>query len=802
MNKKATATLLTLIFLISALAVIAPTIPTVKANASSTLDVVPFILEAGELGTAEWALYPHIGSYSVMLSLPDDATEASYAEVSIPVEDITLGTLNLDTTLFWCKSTEGDWTPYFIFETAGGRINTDAYDSAGYVNWAQYIASDSPQFQWGDGSWHSWAETLTQYGADTSITRVYVELSGLTAPITAYVDGITINDVTYYGIIQDAIDAASAGDTILVHPGTYNESLHIVTGDLTIQSTDGADVTIVDVQGDVNGVWIVADDVTFTGFTVRGATTTGIQVEGSDIKILDNTIYGNLGGDTGINIIGSYNVTVAGNDIYNNTGGIGIAESTLIGVGPENNIYNNEMFGVWVYNCNPEGSADAVTIWGNNIYNDTAGYNQMIGIFVSNSGYVNASGNNLWGGAIGIMNEQSNSTIYSNNIIHDMVNADLDGGPGSAGIGVLGSDGVTISGNEIYNIELFGIAVVSSQQITIGDGNDVYGNGIGVLVASSETGPSHDISITGNSVHDSQEGIIISDSSNIAISNNDIVNNTGGVGSGISVSGTASTNITVSWNNIYGNTPYGVEAYGVTEPVQAGGNYWGSLTGPGGVASGSGDAVTDNVWYSPWLTRTFQTIQEDRIAYIGWETSLAKGWDIFSTPISLEGKTFFGDIVNEEDIMVAYKFNSTTQQWDHIIAGDTLQPLEAVYVRSNTDTAPVARITLDPTQTSPPMRQLRTGWNLIGPAPQTSPFSSDNGSMPVDQALVSVEQTAGGLTGYTIVVSPPINQESWTYTAGASSPPSVEPYQGYWVFMENDDVLAGFSTTPIIWGFG
>lgn len=67
----------------------------------------------------------------------------------------------------------------------------------------------------------------------------------------------------------------------------------------------------------------------------------------------------------------------------------------------------------------------------------------------------------------------------------------------------------------------------------------------------------------------------------------------------------------------------------------------------------------------------------------------------------------------------------------------------------------------------------------------------------MDQALISIEEVPGGLRGYTMVVSPGLNQPDWTYSLGGTIR-DLLPYKGYWVVMENGpDTLYGFSTTPI-----
>ncbi len=58
--------------------------------------------------------------------------------------------------------------------------------------------------------------------------------------------------------------------------------------------------------------------------------------------------------------------------------------------------------------------------------------------------------------------------------------------------------------------------------------------------------------------------------------------------------------VNVNYNNIQGNSLYGIRNNN-SESVNAECNWWGHISGPSGVASGSGDAVTANVDFLPWL---------------------------------------------------------------------------------------------------------------------------------------------------------------------------------------------------------
>ena len=61
----------------------------------------------------------------------------------------------------------------------------------------------------------------------------------------------------------------------------------------------------------------------------------------------------------------------------------------------------------------------------------------------------------------------------------------------------------------------------------------------------------------------------------------------------------------------------------------------------------------------------------------------------------------------------------------------------------------------------------------------------------VDVALRSIEVDGNGERGYISVYSPAYNSAEWTYTIGESPIPYMKPYEGYWVFMDHSDTLAG-----------
>ncbi|MBT9159204.1 MAG: hypothetical protein DDT26_00456 [Dehalococcoidia bacterium] len=68
--------------------------------------------------------------------------------------------------------------------------------------------------------------------------------------------------------IQDAVDAASTGDSILVYPGTYTENVD-VNKSLTIKSESRAGSTIVEAASSDERVFdVTADYVNISGFAL------------------------------------------------------------------------------------------------------------------------------------------------------------------------------------------------------------------------------------------------------------------------------------------------------------------------------------------------------------------------------------------------------------------------------------------------------------------------------------------------------------------------------------------------------
>ncbi len=88
-----------------------------------------------------------------------------------------------------------------------------------------------------------------------------------------------------------------------------------------------------------------------------------------------------------------------------------------------------------------------------------------------------------------------------------------------------------------------------------------------------------------------QDGTVTADCSTFAHNNGD----------GITVLNGGSPNVTVQNSNLFNNTGEGLNNdSGIA--VNALNNWWGEASGPGGLGPGSGDEVSGNTLYDPWLT--------------------------------------------------------------------------------------------------------------------------------------------------------------------------------------------------------
>jgi hypothetical protein len=135
--------------------------------------------------------------------------------------------------------------------------------------------------------------------------------------------------------IQAAVNAATNGDTVLVAPGTYTENINFGGKAITVTSSDGSSVTIIDGGGNGSVVTFNSGEGSssvLSGFTIQNGSTYyaagGIQITASSPTIRGNVITRNHApNEIGININGGSpvikNNTITGNTQIGSSGGGG-----------------------------------------------------------------------------------------------------------------------------------------------------------------------------------------------------------------------------------------------------------------------------------------------------------------------------------------------------------------------------------------------------------------------------------------------------------------------------------------------
>jgi len=234
-----------------------------------------------------------------------------------------------------------------------------------------------------------------------------------------------------YSSIQEAVDHASAGDTVYVKKGIYLvDGVAGITIDKPLSLVgEDSQKTIIQSEasihyGESSTIHITADNVTVTGFTIIGNRMgdVGIKLENydvdqlSDCKIIGNVISNNS--DSGILTRGnSEKIVISGNNITDNSFGIYLSSSDSVVSG--NYIARNDDVGIIIV------TAKNVTINQNNIMGNGKETHLIFrsgGLYIRYWGphyvYENNITNNF-GFGVQFGDFCSHSVVYNNNIVHN-----------------------------------------------------------------------------------------------------------------------------------------------------------------------------------------------------------------------------------------------------------------------------------------------------------------------------------------------------------------------------------------------
>jgi parallel beta-helix repeat protein len=163
--------------------------------------------------------------------------------------------------------------------------------------------------------------------------------------------------------IRDAVDWASAGDTITVESGFYAETIRIDKKLTLIGIDTGRGYPVIDAGKKGPALEIVADGCTIEGFTIENSESlAGIRISSSDNSVRRNTLTGNGQGillsssqrtiiannnitgnsRSGITLEGSNNNLINDNTVVKNTIGITLDAYSLSNKVYSNNFINNQ----------------------------------------------------------------------------------------------------------------------------------------------------------------------------------------------------------------------------------------------------------------------------------------------------------------------------------------------------------------------------------------------------------------------------------------------------------------------------
>jgi parallel beta-helix repeat protein len=396
---------------------------------------------------------------------------------------------------------------------------------------------------------------------------------GLAAPANA-AGTRTVGAGQQYSNIQDAINASSTGDTVLVKAGTYNENIIIDGKYITLTGEQGATIRAANQSRAV----VFIAHVPFNGGSNR-VVVEGLTITGGDAPLGQGggmTIFDGASPDI-------RNNTIEGNSANNGYGG-GITVSLNSYPTIRNNmIRNNHALsgggGIFAY------YNSAPVIYGNTIENNTTS-----GASITNGGSS--------GGAIYLENIPGNATVFSYPII--LNNTILNNSAEFAGGGVMVRTGVnaTIEGN------------------TIQGNTAAYGGGIHMETTGSTSTIADNI-ITGNTAPANPSyagsgyggGIALYDHSIVTLRSNTISGNQSSSG-GAGVSSAEGANSQVIGNTISGNAvvpPTGGDGAGfyvANSTTTMTNNVFSSNTGRNGGGLGLLDGATATVSFNTFANNT------------------------------------------------------------------------------------------------------------------------------------------------------------------------------------------------------
>jgi len=190
------------------------------------------------------------------------------------------------------------------------------------------------------------------------------------------------NVATPWRTIGKALQQIGKGDSVVVLPGSYTQSLQVQDVDATLMAQTPGTVTITPPAGQ-NGITVERRGVTIDGFVIVGANTGISAITGSDSVTVRNCAVIDASQD-GIRAAQLDTVTIDGN-VVAGSGGAGVALRKATNAIVRNNLlYDNDEWGLHVDNT-PVGSEIVPVSTGNLIAENTAAFNGTGNVRLANA---------------------------------------------------------------------------------------------------------------------------------------------------------------------------------------------------------------------------------------------------------------------------------------------------------------------------------------------------------------------------------------------------------------------------------
>ena len=206
-----------------------------------------------------------------------------------------------------------------------------------------------------------------------------------------------------YKTIQEAVDHALPGDTIIVKDGEYRENI-VISKPLTLKSDKGPDATVVRASHPAEPVFYVSDvsNAAIIGFTAAGSAVAGIYLnKAGNIEIRDNNTPNNR---NGIFLYSSTN-----NVLTNNSSNSNDLTGIYLELSHNNTLEKNTA------NLNNEKGVFLNLSNGNKLLNNIANRNEWNGITLWASNNNRVEGNEILRNTYGIVESgSSNNTLNGN----------------------------------------------------------------------------------------------------------------------------------------------------------------------------------------------------------------------------------------------------------------------------------------------------------------------------------------------------------------------------------------------------